>query len=362
MASIDCAEATNPSRLSAAERAWARAVMSGPACSISGRVAALHVGEPLDGELPHGLGAGRLAEPAQRHGGDVEVVVAQVRLALGAQDVAAGGPSGAGAGAGHPLDLDHAGAREVVEVAADGGRGEAQEVAEFGGADGSMLQHGVQDAVTRTLFGVVAVAAVGRGNAAGSGPARPPRAPGRTRRARRRARTGQRTRKCSWNTQHNHVVIYSGVPVRHGLPAGRGRAPGGRRTTSRRMLWCDLPESPVLTISGLVKDVGPLPTLDGKMLRVVSGAVPHRRTRPGHGPAGRQRRRQDHHHRMRPGAAKARRRQHQPAGPGSRTSAGAGLRARVGVMLQDGGLPPSARPIPLLAAHRRHVPGPVAGR
>ena len=31
------------------------------------------------------------------------------------------------------------------------------------------------------------------------------------------------------------------------------------------------PESPVLSISGLVKDVGPLPTLDGKMLRVVSG-------------------------------------------------------------------------------------------
>ena len=36
LASIDCAEATNPSRLSASERAWARAVMSGPACSISG--------------------------------------------------------------------------------------------------------------------------------------------------------------------------------------------------------------------------------------------------------------------------------------------------------------------------------------
>ena len=34
-------------------------------------------------------------------------------------------------------------------------------------------------------------------------------------------------------------------------------------------------------------------------------------------------------------------------------SAGAGLRARVGVMLQDGGLPPSARPIPLL----RHIAG-----
>lgn len=34
-------------------------------------------------------------------------------------------------------------------------------------------------------------------------------------------------------------------------------------------------------------------------------------------------------------------------------TAGAGLRSRVGVMLQDGGLPPSARPIPLL----RHIAG-----
>src|SRR4051812_49449892 len=35
--------------------------------------------------------------------------------------------------------------------------------------------------------------------------------------------------------------------------------------------------------------------------------------------------------------------------------AGAGLRARVGVMLQDAGLPPSARPIPLL----QHIAGMV---
>jgi hypothetical protein len=56
----------------------------------------------------------------------------------------------------------------VVEVAADGGRGEAQEVAEFGGADGSMLQHGVEDAVTRALFSVVGLAADARGNDVGS--------------------------------------------------------------------------------------------------------------------------------------------------------------------------------------------------
>jgi ABC-2 type transport system ATP-binding protein len=34
-------------------------------------------------------------------------------------------------------------------------------------------------------------------------------------------------------------------------------------------------------------------------------------------------------------------------------AAGADLRSRVGVMLQDGGLPPSARPLPLL----RHIAG-----
>ena len=31
------------------------------------------------------------------------------------------------------------------------------------------------------------------------------------------------------------------------------------------------PHSPVLSISGLIKDVGPLASLDGQMLRVVSG-------------------------------------------------------------------------------------------
>ena len=35
--------------------------------------------------------------------------------------------------------------------------------------------------------------------------------------------------------------------------------------------------------------------------------------------------------------------------------AGADLRARVGVMLQDGGLPPSARPHSAAAPHRRDV-------
>jgi ABC-2 type transport system ATP-binding protein len=112
------------------------------------------------------------------------------------------------------------------------------------------------------------------------------------------------------------------------------------------------PESPVLSISGLVKDVGPLPTLDGKMLRVVSdlslvaergqvtallGANGAGKTTTIECAQGLQRR---------------------TAGSISLLgqdpdTAGAALRARVGVMLQDGGLPPSARPVPLL----KHIAG-----
>ncbi|HET6268678.1 MAG TPA: ABC transporter ATP-binding protein [Arthrobacter sp.] len=112
------------------------------------------------------------------------------------------------------------------------------------------------------------------------------------------------------------------------------------------------PESPVLSISGLVKDVGPLPALDGKMLRVVSdlslvaergqvtallGANGAGKTTTIECAQGLQRR---------------------TAGSISLLgqdpdTAGAALRARVGVMLQDGGLPPSARPVPLL----KHIAG-----
>jgi ABC-2 type transport system ATP-binding protein len=112
------------------------------------------------------------------------------------------------------------------------------------------------------------------------------------------------------------------------------------------------PESPVLTISGLIKDVGPLASLDGKMLRVVSGVslIAERGQVPALLGAN--------------GAGKtttiecAQGLQARTGGtisllgqdPGR---AGADLRSRVGVMLQDGGLPPSARPIPLL----RHIAG-----
>lgn len=112
------------------------------------------------------------------------------------------------------------------------------------------------------------------------------------------------------------------------------------------------PESPVLSISGLVKDVGPLSSLDGKMLRVVSGLslVAERGQVTALLGAN--------------GAGKtttiecAQGLQKRTAGNISLLgqdpdTAGAGLRARVGVMLQDGGLPPSARPIPLL----HHIAG-----
>jgi ABC-2 type transport system ATP-binding protein len=112
------------------------------------------------------------------------------------------------------------------------------------------------------------------------------------------------------------------------------------------------PESPVLSISGLVKDVGPLPTLDGKMLRVVSGlSLVAERGRVtallGANGAGKT-----------TTIECAQGLQKRSAGSISLLgqdpdTAGAGLRARVGVMLQDGGLPPSARPIPLL----KHIAG-----
>ncbi|MEV7604274.1 ABC transporter ATP-binding protein [Paenarthrobacter sp. NPDC089322] len=112
------------------------------------------------------------------------------------------------------------------------------------------------------------------------------------------------------------------------------------------------PDSPVLTIDGLVKDVGPLASLDGKMLRVVSGLslVAERGQITALLGAN--------------GAGKtttlecAQGLQKRTAGSISLLgadpdTAGAELRARVGVMLQDGGLPPSARPLPLL----RHIAG-----
>lgn len=112
------------------------------------------------------------------------------------------------------------------------------------------------------------------------------------------------------------------------------------------------PHSPVLAIDGLIKDVGPLASLDGKMLRVVSGLslVAERGKIT-----------------ALLGANGAGKTTTLECAQGLRKRTGgtisllgedpdtadADLRSRVGVMLQDGGLPPSARPLPLL----RHIAG-----
>jgi ABC-2 type transport system ATP-binding protein len=112
------------------------------------------------------------------------------------------------------------------------------------------------------------------------------------------------------------------------------------------------PDSPVLSITGLIKDVGPLASLDGKMLRVVSGVSLAAERGQVTALLGAN------------GAGKtttiecAQGLQRRSGGTVSLLgqdpdTAGASLRSRVGVMLQDGGLPPSARPIPLL----RHIAG-----
>ena len=108
--------------------------------------------------------------------------------------------------------------------------------------------------------------------------------------------------------------------------------------------------SPALEISGLIKDVGPLPAMDGRMKRIVSnislkahfGAVTALLGANGAGKTttiecaqGLQQRTGGHISLL----------GHDPQ------HASADLRSRVGVMLQDGGLPPAARPIALL----RHV-------
>ncbi len=110
--------------------------------------------------------------------------------------------------------------------------------------------------------------------------------------------------------------------------------------------------SPALVISGLIKDVGPLAALDGRMKRIVSnisltanfGAVTALLGANGAGKTttiecaqGVQNRTGGHISLL-------------GEDPGT---ANAHLRARVGVMLQDGGLPPAARPVALL----RHVAG-----
>ncbi|AJT40878.1 ABC transporter ATP-binding protein [Psychromicrobium lacuslunae] len=110
--------------------------------------------------------------------------------------------------------------------------------------------------------------------------------------------------------------------------------------------------SPALIIDGLVKDVGPVPALDGRMKRVISGLSLTAEFGQVTVLLGLN------------GAGKtttlecAQGLQKRQGGKISLLGvdpemADAALRARVGVMLQDGGLPPALRPIPLL----RHVAG-----
>ncbi|MGF9647072.1 ABC transporter ATP-binding protein [Pseudarthrobacter oxydans] len=112
------------------------------------------------------------------------------------------------------------------------------------------------------------------------------------------------------------------------------------------------PQSPVLSISGLVKDVGPLASLDGKMLRVVSGVslVAERgqvTALLGANGAGKTTTLECAQGLQKRSGGTISLLGQDPA------TAGAELRSRVGVMLQDGGLPPSSRPVPLL----RHIAG-----
>jgi ABC-2 type transport system ATP-binding protein len=109
---------------------------------------------------------------------------------------------------------------------------------------------------------------------------------------------------------------------------------------------------PCLDIQGLVKDLGPVAALDGKMVRVIDGV--HLRAFPGQvtallgaNGAGKTTTLECAQGLTRPNGGTVRLLGQDPH------EAGAELRSRVGVMLQEGGLPQAIRPIPLL----RHVAG-----
>lgn len=106
-------------------------------------------------------------------------------------------------------------------------------------------------------------------------------------------------------------------------------------------------DEPCLTIKGLIKDCGPVAGLDGKMIRVLAGVdfTAHSGSVTallGANGAGKTTTLECAQGLQPINGGEVRLLGEDPYG------AGAGLRARVGVMLQDGGLPPSARPVPLL--------------
>ncbi|MER2137592.1 MAG: ABC transporter ATP-binding protein [Arthrobacter sp.] len=109
-------------------------------------------------------------------------------------------------------------------------------------------------------------------------------------------------------------------------------------------------DEPCLTISGLVRDLGPVPGLDGKMIRVLAGVdLTARRGQVtallGANGAGKTTTLECAQGLQPIDGGEVRLLGEAPWG------AGAELRARAGVMLQDGGLPPAARPVALL----RHI-------
>ncbi|WP_442864127.1 ABC transporter ATP-binding protein [Arthrobacter sp. ATA002] len=106
-------------------------------------------------------------------------------------------------------------------------------------------------------------------------------------------------------------------------------------------------DEPCLTIKGLIKDCGPVTGLDGKMIRVLAGVdfTAHRGSVTallGANGAGKTTTLECAQGLQPINGGEVRLLGQDPYG------AGADLRSRVGVMLQDGGLPPSARPVPLL--------------
>ncbi|MFF3039418.1 MULTISPECIES: ABC transporter ATP-binding protein [Arthrobacter] len=109
-------------------------------------------------------------------------------------------------------------------------------------------------------------------------------------------------------------------------------------------------DEPCLTITGLVRDLGPVPGLDGKMIRVLAGVdLTARRGQVtallGANGAGKTTTLECAQGLQPIDGGEVRLLGEAPYG------AGAELRARAGVMLQDGGLPPAARPVALL----RHI-------
>jgi ABC-2 type transport system ATP-binding protein len=110
--------------------------------------------------------------------------------------------------------------------------------------------------------------------------------------------------------------------------------------------------SPAVEVSGLVKDFGPVSSLDGKMIRVLNGVTLRAEKGQvtallGANGAGKTTTLECAQGLQKPSGGSVRLLGQDP------WRAGADLRSRVGIMLQEGGLPPAVRPMQLL----RHVAG-----